>query len=451
MTLAISVSDLDAEKSVLGSALLDPQALAETVGRLKAHDFADTYHRAIFGVMKEMYSNNIPVDYLTLSERLESKNILDRLGGTRILSNLAASVSSTANVKYYIDIIRDRSLRRQLIDTGNTIIQLASELDKAVPDVLDKADKLLLDAGQNRNAGEFLPVKECLIASVNHLRETLGRKPGSLRSDNYSTGLIDLDNATGGLTPGSFNILAARPSMGKTALALNIAQFGGSGDNRDNTPVLIFSLEMPKEQIINRMISAQSGVNLSKIMNGTLSTIDFQAIKQACDILCKREIYISDATQLSALDVRSLCRRFKMRYPALSLVVIDYLQLMTSGDTRTNINRQQEVADISRVLKSVAREINCPVLALSQLSRAAEQRTDKKPQLADLRDSGAIEQDADLVMMLFRSDYYGDNERNELADSEAELRVAKNRNGSTGTVKLIFKRENTLFCNRAQD
>ena len=224
---------------------------------------------------------------------------------------------------------------------------------------------------------------------------------------------------------------------------MNIAQFGG---NEQNLPVLVFSLEMPAEQLVLRMLSAESNVDLSRLNAGTFNTSDFDLVREACDVLARRNIFINDDSNLTAMDFRTRCRRFKTRYPDLGLVIVDYLQLMTTG-ARGNDGRQQEVADISRMLKAVARELNCPVIALSQLSRETEKRTEKKPQLSDLRDSGAIEQDADVVMLMFREDYYTENENNELQDSKADIRIAKNRNGSTGTFHLTFKREITRFFN----
>ncbi len=259
----------------------------------------------------------------------------------------------------------------------------------------------------------------------------------------YRTGYKDLDKILGALQPGSLTIIAARPSMGKTALGLNIAQFGG-GNN--NASVLVFSLEMPADQLMLRMVSAESEVNLSRISQGLIDSAEFEKVRQAFDTVAKRNIYISDATQLSATELMGKCRRFKNRHPDLALVVVDYLQLMTSGKD-IGLGRQQEVSDISRMLKATAREVNCPVVALSQLSREAEKRPDKKPQLADLRDSGAIEQDADVVMLLFREDYYSDSENNDLRDSKADVRIAKNRNGSTGVIHLTFRREITRFYN----
>ena len=342
---------------------------------------------------------------------------------------------------YHAEIVRERSIRRRLIGAAEDIMKLSVDFEKSLPAIVEEAEKLIFDAEQNKSSGEFRHVKEIIGPVFVNIEERY--RETDTKMSGYPTGFADLDSLTGGLQPGTLNIIAARPSMGKTAFALNIAQFGGGAANN---PVLVFSLEMPAEQLIQRMISAEAGVDLSRLSRGMFDTSEFKTVREACDVLAKRNIFINDATQLSAMEFRARCRRFKTRYPKLALVIVDYLQLMSSGERRIE-GRQQEVSDISRMLKAVAREMNCPVIALSQLSREAEKRTDKKPQLADLRDSGAIEQDADLVMMLFREDYYTETENNELQDSQADIRIAKNRNGGTGVFHLTFRRETTRFYN----
>lgn len=431
----------DSERVVLSGSILSPDALAIASGLLKPDDFSDTTYSKVFDVILSMSRRDIPVEPLSLANELREKGLLNRLGGQSFIAELVGSVASTANIEYHAKVVRENAIRRKLVLAGETISKMAGNLEKSLPSIIGDAEKLLFDADQRKTADECYQVRT-LIDPVFASIQTKHASDTSLVYG-YSTGFTDIDSLTGGLQPGSLNIIAARPSMGKTALALNIAQFGGNGDN---LPVLVFSLEMPANQIVQRMISAECGIDLSALARGTFPSASFQDIKNACDTLAGREIYINDATQLSALEFRARCRKFKLRHPDLALIVVDYLQLMSSGERRTE-GRQQEVSDISRMLKAVAREINCPVIALSQLSRASEQRSDKKPQLADLRDSGAIEQDADLVMMIFREDYYGDNERNNLTDSEADIRIAKNRNGGTGVVKLTFRREITRFLN----
>ena len=434
----------EAERAVLGSCILSQEALSSAIGILKPDDFFDDRNRQLFTVLTNMYSANKPVDYITVPTELEGLKLFQRLGGQSYLDWLVEDVSSVLNVGYHAKIIRERAVRRKIIDAGQQITKLAYTYDKDIPAILEEAEKMLFDAGQNKTSGEFVHIRELISPVFTNIEERM--QSNGTHFAGYPTGFADLDFYTGGLQPGSLNIIAARPSMGKTAFAMNIVQFGG-GDS--NAPVLVFSVEMPAGQLVQRMLSAESGVDLSRLSRGLIDSTEFEQVRTAADTVAKRNIYINDSTSLSAMEFRGRCRRFKLRYPELALVVVDYLQLMSSGEKRTE-GRQQEVSDISRMLKATAREINCPVIALSQLSRNAENRTDKKPQLADLRDSGAIEQDADVVMMMYREDYYSENENNDLTDSVADIRIAKNRNGSTGVFKLTFKREITRFYNHGE-
>lgn len=438
--------NLEAERAVLGSCIIDRNALTITADMLRPDDFYEARHRALFDAIRSMHTEDKPVDYITLVDELTARDQFERLGGYMFLNELVTNVATTANVEYHAKIVRDMSIRRKIISAGESIMQMAGDSNKDIPAVLDAADKLLFDASRNKIIGEFHRMRDMLSPVFVGIQDRM-KATGSLRTG-YDTGFADLDALTGGLKPGSLNIIAARPSMGKTALALNIAQFGEAADSE--APVLIFSLEMPRTQLVQRMISAESGINLSSLIQGTFDASLFHHVKDACDVLSEREIYINDSTSLSAMEFRASCRRFKMRHPSLALVVVDYLQLMSYEEKRSE-GRQQEVSDISRMLKATARELNCPVVALSQLSRQAENRTDKRPQLSDLRDSGAIEQDADVVMMLYREDYYTEHENNALTNSKADLRVAKNRNGGTGVVSLTFKREITRFFNYGEE
>ena len=437
--------NLDAERAVLGACIVANDALGTAIEMLKPDDFYESAHRIVFETMISLYMSRIPADYLTLENELNKKDLFNRLGGRSFLVSLVTGVTVTANVAYHAEIVRDCAIRRRIIEAAEKIGVLPSDFSKTPPEIIDEAENLLFEAGQNRSHTDSRHVRE-LIGPV--LTSILSKSQTSGASlTGYPTSFTDLDAYTGGLQPGSLNIIAARPSMGKTAFALNIAQFGGGPAN---PPVLIFSLEMPAEHLIQRMLAAQAGLNLSHLTNGTFNTMQFGAVREACDILSRRNIYINDATQLTGMDFLAQCRRFKNLHSDLALVIVDYLQLMSNGERRTD-SRQQEVSDISRMLKVTAREINCPVIALSQLSREAEKRSDKKPQLSDLRDSGAIEQDADVVMMLFREDYYTENENNDERDSKADIRIAKNRNGSTGVFSLTFKREITRFRNYGED
>ena len=435
----------EAERAVLGACLLSKEALGSAIEILKPEDFFEGRHRTAFEVLVSMYTLDKPADYVTYADELKSRGIYDRLGGNTFINGLVNEVTSTANTEYHAQIVRERATRRKIVEAGDSIAKLACSYDKTIVNILEEAEQLLFDAGQNKSSTEFRHVRDIIGPVFVNIEEKY-RETGAVVAG-YPTSYADLDAFTGGLQPRSLNIIAARPSMGKTALAMNIAQFGGG---EANPPVLVFSLEMTAEQLVQRMLSAESGVDLSKLIRGLFDTDSFNDIRAACDVLAKRNIFINDATNLSVSDLRARARRFMTRYPNLGLVVVDYLQLMTAGERRTE-GRQQEVADISRMLKTTARELACPLLVLSQLSREAEKRTDKKPQLSDLRDSGAIEQDADLVMMLYREDYYTENENTELKDSVADIRIAKNRNGSTGTFHLTFKREITRFFNHGED
>lgn len=437
----IPPKNLSAERAVLGACINNSEALASIMEVLSPDDFYEANYRITFAVIRDMFMADMPIDLVTLSNEMRNRSIFDRIGGQPFLNGLAEAVTLTSNAGYHAKIVHENAIRRKLAKAGEEITKLALSYDVPLASIFEGAEKLLFEAAQNRSSNDFRHVKEIISPVCASIKEKMQAKGTQLTG--YSTGFDDLDRVTGGLKKGSLTILAARPSMGKTALALNIAQFGGG---QANAPVLVFSLEMPAEQLVLRMISAESGINLSKLCSGMLDTSEFELVRVAANAVAQRNIYINDATQLSGLDLLARAKRFKVRYPDLALIVVDYLQLMTSGEKRTE-GRQQEVSDISRMLKATAREVNCPVIALSQLSRNAENRPDKKPQLADLRDSGAIEQDADVVMMLFREDYYSENENNELTDSKADVRIAKNRNGSTGVFHLTFRREITRFLN----
>lgn len=435
---------LEAERAVLGACLLSNEALGTSIEILNRDDFYDDNNRVIFDTLTSTYLADNPVDLITVSEELKKKNLLERIGGKSYLESLLENITLTENVIYHANIVKETSQRRKLIEAGHKLTELASDSSKSNPEVISEAEKLLLKTADDDKNSEKLAALSDILGQ--NMYELEAKKEGTYGITGFTTAFPDLDNLTGGLQPGSLNIIAARPSMGKTSLALNIAQFGGG---RDQRPVLIFSLEMPASQLGLRMLAAESGIGLSNLINGSISAKDFKAVKDTAEQLRKRPVFISDNSSLSTTDLLIKARRFKTKHPDLALILVDYLQLMTAG--RKTESRQLEVAEISRSLKAVARELSVPVLALSQLSRAAETRTDKKPQLSDLRDSGAIEQDADLVMMLYREDYYGDNENSDLTDSKADLRIAKNRNGATGVVHLTFRREITRFLNFGEE
>ena len=429
----------EAERAVLGACILSKEALGSAIEILKPDDFFNTSNKLVFEILMSMYLSDTLVDIVTVVSEFKAKGIFEKVGGQPYIAELINDLTTTANVKYHAEIVRENSVRRRLIEAGNKIIDLAYQNDKDVKEIIEKIEKLILDASQNKDSSDFLHIRDIIAPVVIDVEEKVHSK--TLKNVGFNSGFRDLEQYTGGFQPGSLNIIAARPSMGKTAFALNIAQFGG---DKKNLPVLIFSLEMSAEQLVMRMLAAESEVSLTQLIKGTFDVKDFEKVQRAAEILSRRNIFISDESVLSAIDFRTRCRRFKTRHPDLGLVIVDYLQLMTGGSGRLE-GRQQEVSDISRMLKVAARELNCPIIALSQLSRAVEGRPEKKPQLSDLRDSGAIEQDADIVMLLYRGDYYTEDENNPNLNSEADIRVAKNRNGSTGTLKLTFQREITRF------
>lgn len=436
----VAPQNAGAERAVLGACLLEQEALGNAVERLTPEDFYDLNHRAAFEVMVDMFAANHPVEMVTFGEELMKRGLFEKLGGQPFFASVVAEVPTTANIEFHASIVKEKSIRRRLIEAGNHIVRLgyATEIENAM--ALDEAERAVFEITQNNNKVDFKPVRDILGGTFAKIEEQYRRSGAKVNG--FGSSFADLDALTGGFQPGSLNIIAARPSMGKTALALNVAQFGG---DQTGDAVLIFSLEMSSDQLVQRMLGSEAQVNIHAMRTGVMGKSEWDDLMNAAGRLAKAPIYIDDSSMLTTMDFRSRCRRFKARYPNLGLVVVDYLQLMSFGG-RSMDNKQQEVAEISRMLKGVARELQCPVVALSQLSRAVEQRTEKRPLLSDLRDSGAIEQDADTVMLLYRPDYY-EGAVNPDMDSEAFLSLAKNRNGPTNEIRLIFKREFTRFFN----
>ena len=438
---------LEAERAVLGSCLLDREVLGSVIEMLRPDDFYDAKNRAAFEAMFIMYGLSKPVDIITVKESLiNNKTFDDELTVQPFLAGLIDEVPTTANALYHAEIVREKSIRRRLIEAGSKIVNLAYSNEYESAMMLDEAERLIFEISQNKKSSDFKKLSDILAPAFKKLETAIsnynaGEEP---ISNAFKSGFDSLDSYLIGFPPGSLNIIAARPSMGKTAFAMNIAQFGG-GDNRDNIPVLIFSLEMSGEQLVQRMLAAEANVDLTSINNGSVGSRDWGILTNAADKLSKRLIFIDDSSMLTSMEFRAKCRRFKSRYPSLGLIIVDYLQLMRlGGKSSGSENRQYEVAEISRMLKGVARELECPVIALSQLSRTTEKREDKKPVLSDLRDSGAIEQDADVVMFLFRADYYEDTDPS--MNSSANISISKNRNGPTQqNIPLVFHREITRF------
>ena len=428
--------DIDAEQAVLGSMLTDKDAVAEAIETLKEEDFYRDDNKAIFEAVLNLYSKSEPVDIITLKDELESMGKFEQVGGFEYLANLPDKVPTTANVQKYIKIVEEKSLLRNLIKTANEIIDLGYSSTEDVEDIMDKAERKIFDIMQRKSQKGYTPIKDVLVESFTKLEELYNRKQ---HITGVPTGFVELDYKTAGLHGSELILVAARPAMGKTAFALNIAT---NAALRGNVPVAIFSLEMSKDQLVNRILCGEAMVDSNKVRTGKLEEDDWVKLAGAIGPLSEAEIYIDDTPGISIMEIRTKCRKLKME-KNIGLVVIDYLQLVQGSNKRSG-SREQEISEISRSLKILAKEINVPVIALSQLSRAVEQRPDHRPMLSDLRESGAIEQDADIVMFLYRDDYY--NKESEKKDI-AEVIIAKQRGGSTGTVELLWMGNYTKFVN----
>lgn len=426
---------LEAEQSVLGAMIVDKEAIDTAVEIILPDDFYKEANKEIFETILELYNKNEPVDLITLSEEMKKRNTLDSVGGIGYLTSLSGGIATTANVEYYCKIIEEKSTLRQLIKSCDEIVSKSYENSEDVNTIIEKAEKNIFEITQGRNRDGFFPIKDVLLESFTKIEEM------SMKGDGLTgltTGFIDIDEKLSGLQKSDLVLLAARPSMGKTALGLNIALNSAlEGDAN----VAVFSLEMSKEQLVQRMLSSVSHVNLQKIISGKLDEDEWVKIIEAMGPLSDASIYIDDTASISLMEMKAKCRKLKVE-KGLDLVVIDYLQLMQSDTPHES--RQQEISSISRGLKALAKEMDCPVLALSQLSRAPELRSDHRPILSDLRESGAIEQDADVVMFLYRDEYY-----NEDTDKKniGEAIIAKHRNGPTGTVELVWMGQFTKFVN----
>lgn len=429
---------IEAEQSVLGSILLDKSLLMYATDSLKPDDFYSEQNAHIFDAMILLFKSNMPIDLVTLTETLKNKDVLEKVGGLIYLTHLTTAPDFKENINAYIKIVKDKSTLRKLINAANKTIQNCHNNELEVVDVLDVAEKLVFDVAQERDTRSLVHINHVLVDNFSTL-ETLAMNKDSLTG--LTTGFTDLDRKLGGLQKTDLILIAARPAMGKTAFSLNIAQ---NAALKANAKVAIFNLEMSKEQLTQRMIAATSQVELNKIKNGKLDDEEWPKITQAINVLQNTNIYIDDSPGITAVELRSKCRRLKVENNGLDLVLIDYLQLM-EGDVKSE-SRQQEISKISRSLKILAKELGCPVVALSQLSRATEQRSDKRPLLSDLRESGAIEQDADLVMFLYRDDYYKKDSKQK---NITEIIIAKHRHGEVGTIPLTWFGQYQLFKDNA--
>ena len=426
----------EAEEAVIGSMLLDQDAVVLASEKLNEDDFYNNRYRILFSAIVELFHEGRPADLVTLVDKLHEKNASDDICSVEFLSNIISAVPTSANVRYYADIVEQKSQLRSLIRTTEDIANRCYQDSANVAELMDDTERKVFELVQGRASSEnFTPIKEVALETLESIQ-----KAAQNNSDvtGISTGFIDLDYRTAGLQPSDLILIAARPSMGKTAFVLNIAQYMAF---RKDVTVAIFSLEMSKEQLVNRLLAMESHVDSQNLRTGNLKDEDWTKLVEGADIIGGSNLIIDDTPGISIAELRSKCRKYKLEHN-LGIIMIDYLQLM-SGSGKSD-SRQQEISDISRSLKALAREISVPVIALSQLSRAVEQRPDHRPMLSDLRESGAIEQDADMVMFIYRDDYYHkDTEKKGIA----EIIIAKQRNGPIGTVELVWLPQYTQFVN----
>ena len=433
--MRIPPHSIEAEQSVLGSMIMDHDAVIVASEILIASDFYRPDHAQIFAAIMELYTSGNPIDLITIQDKLVQKGVLEQVGGLPYIAELASSVPTSAHIKQYAKIVQEKSTLRKLIKVSSDITAKSFDGDEPLDNIMNFAEKSIFDVLQNKKTEDFTGIDEIVLTSIEKIEEAHKSKGGIT---GVETGFIDLDQRTAGLQPSDLILVAARPSMGKTAFSLNIIQTAGIKNKKS---VAVFSLEMSKDQLVSRMLCAEAMIDSQKARTGMLEKDDWDRIAQSIPNITNSRIYIDDTPGINVMDMRAKCRRLKME-KGLDLIMIDYLQLMSGvGD---GSSRQQEISDISRSLKALAREMNAPVIALSQLSRACEQRQDHRPMLSDLRESGAIEQDADVVMFLYRDEYYHpDTEKKNVG----EVIIAKQRNGPTGTVELVWLGQYTKFAN----
>ncbi|RYL94154.1 replicative DNA helicase [Sporolactobacillus sp. THM19-2] len=428
----------EAEQAVLGAIFLEPAAVVTASELLVPEDFYHTGNQLIFSVMLSLSDRNEPVDVVTVTNALQTGKHLEEVGGVSYLADLAGSAPTAANIEYYCHIVAEKSLLRRLIRTATHIVSDGYTRDDDVETIVDDAEREILEVSERKRAGEFRPIKDVLIETYDNIEALHSRKDDVTGTP---TGFMELDRMTAGFQKSDLIIVAARPSVGKTAFALNIAQ---NVATKSDANVAIFSLEMGARQLAMRMLCAEGNIDAQKLRTGNLEDDDWQKLTMAMGSLSRAGIYIDDSPGIRVNDIRAKCRRLKQE-KGLDLVIIDYLQLITgTGSMHRQENRQQEVSEISRTLKAMARELDVPVIALSQLSRGVEARQDKRPMMSDIRESGSIEQDADVVAFLYRDDYY--NKESE-KQNIIEIIIAKQRNGPVGTVELAFIKEYNKFVN----
>ena len=428
--------DLEAEQAIIGSMLTDKDAVISAIEVLKEEDFYREDNKVIYSAILNLYNRAEPIDIITVKAELESMGKFEKVGGLEYLAELPEKVPTTANAMKYIKIVEEKSTLRRLIKTANEIIELGYSPTEDVEDIMEGAEKKIFNIMQDKAQKSYTPIKDALVESFTKLEELYNRKQ---HITGVPSGFTELDYRTAGFHGSELILIAARPAMGKTAFVLNIA---ANAALKGNTAVAVFSLEMSKEQLVNRILCSESMVDSNKVRTGKLEEDDWTKLAGTIGPLSEAEIYIDDTPGINIMEIRAKCRKLKLE-KNIGMVVIDYLQLIQGSGKRSG-SREQEISEISRSLKILAKELDVPVIALSQLSRAAEQRPDHRPMLSDLRESGAIEQDADIVMFLYRDDYYNqDSEKKDIA----EVIIAKHRGGSTGTVELLWLGSYTKFVN----
>ena len=427
---------MEAEQSVIGSMIMDREAIIVASEIVLGEDFYNKQYGALFDTMVELNDEGRPVDLVTLQDRLREKDVPPEVSSLEFIRDLITAVPTSANIKHYANIVAEKSTLRRLIRINEVIANTCYVGKDSLEDILADTEKRVFDLVQRRNTGEFVSIRQIVMNAMDNIEKASHNK-GNVTG--VATGFLDLDYRTAGMQPSDLILVAARPSMGKTAFVLNIAQYVAF---KQAKTVAIFSLEMSKEQLVNRLFSMESKVDSQHLRTGNLSDVEWEKLIESAGVIGKSNLIIDDTPGISISELRSKCRKYKLEHN-LEMIIIDYLQLM-SGSGRSTDSRQQEISDISRSLKALARELHVPVIALSQLSRAVEQRPDHRPMLSDLRESGAIEQDADVVMFIYRDDYYNkDTEKKGIA----EIIIAKQRNGPIGTVELVWLPDFTKFAN----
>lgn len=432
-------NSIEAEQSVIGSMMMDNAAVISASETLLAEDFYHSQYAVLFDSIVELFNQNKPVDFITLQDKLKEKDVPPEISSLEYINDLVAAVPTSANVRFYANIVKEKSMLRKLIKITESIQNECYAGNEDLETIFAETEKKIFKLLQSQDSGDFIPIKQIVINTLDRI-EKASKIQGNVTG--IATGFIDLDYRMSGMQPSDLILIAARPSMGKTAFVLNIAQYTAF---HSDLATAVFSLEMSKEQLMNRLFSLESRVDAQVLRNGSLTDTDWEKLIEGAGTIGRSKLILDDTPGISISELRSKCRKYKLEFD-IKLVIIDYLQLM-SGSGKTD-SRQQEISEISRSLKALARELHVPVIALSQLSRAVEQRPDHRPMLSDLRESGAIEQDADVVMFIYRDDYYNkDTDKKNIA----EIIIAKQRNGPIGTVNLVWLPQYTKFANMQKD